>query len=73
MNKIQCYFQKKKKLIINFFKYKYLDEIFSNYETNQVMSKSENICSGNVLNKMYDCKNGICTNMKCKFKYHFNQ
>jgi len=36
------------------------------------MSKSENICRGNVLNSMYTCDGGVCTSKESNLKWHYN-
>jgi len=44
-----------------------LDEIFSDYETNKIIKRDDNLCTGSILNTMYNCIHGVCTQVKGKF------
>jgi len=52
--------------ILNFYFF-YIDEIYSNHENNMIaIKKDENVCSGNFLNTMYECVNGVCSGVQGK-------
>jgi len=37
------------------------DEVFSDHKTNKILSRDANICSGDLINTMYECTYGVCS------------